>query len=386
MNIAIFASAFHPSLGGVEELCRQLALAYRRRGFDAIVITQRWPRDLPAYEDFEGIPLYRLPFRVPEGDLKAQVSYRLTHSKIVEEMLAILRKHKIELLHVQCVSHNALYARIAQQKLGLPLVLTTQGERTMDATGVFQTSALMNRILREGLENADYITGCSQNTLDDMEHYFGEPFGKRASVVYNGIALADFEGVIPYAHPRPYILGIGRHVPQKGFDVLLEAFQKAELSEYDLILAGDGAERAALESRAKAAGLADRVIFPGRADRVKAVSLFKGCTFFVLPSRMEPQGIVNLEAMAAGKAVIASRTGGVPEIVLENETGLLVPPGEVTPLAHALRTLAEDDTLRQKLGDAGRVRAEHFDWKAIADQYVAVYSQILKSRLRDSTH
>ncbi|MGC8625927.1 MAG: glycosyltransferase, partial [Phycisphaerae bacterium] len=67
MNIAIFASAFYPSLGGVEELCRQLALELMRQGHGVIVLTNRWPRDLPANESIDGITVYRLPFRLPEG-------------------------------------------------------------------------------------------------------------------------------------------------------------------------------------------------------------------------------------------------------------------------------------------------------------------------------
>ena len=375
-SIAIFASAFHPSLGGVEELCRQLAHAYRRLGREAIIITQRWPRDLPSYEDFEGIPLYRLPFRVPEGSLKANVSYRLTHTKIVTEMFAILKKHKVELLHTQCVSHNALYAQIAQRELRLPYVLTTQGERTMDSNQVFEKSELMKRILREGLKSANWITGCSRDTLDDVQQWYGESFADRSSVVYNGISLKDFEGVTPYAHPRPYILGIGRHVPQKGFDVLLRAYKKAGIPDLDLILAGDGTSHAELRSWVQAQGLQNRVFLPGRADRSKTVSLFAGCLFFVLPSRLEPQGIVNLEAMASGKAIIASRTGGVPEIVLENEAGLLVSSGDEEALADAIKRLATDEALRLRLGKKGRVLSEAFDWTAIAENYLEIYRRI----------
>ncbi len=93
------------------------------------------------------------------------------------------------------------------------------------------------------------------------------------------------------------------------------------------------------------------------------MSLFRGCTLFVLPSRQEPQGIVSLEAMACAKPVVASRVGGVPEIVLDGETGLLVPGEDASALSSALETLLADPARAQKLGAAGRERAlSQFTW------------------------
>ena len=135
------------------------------------------------------------------------------------------------------------------------------------------------------------------------------------------------------------------------------------MTSHDLLLAGDGPERAALEQLARDLKLGEKVKFLGRAERPVAVSLFKGCSFFVLPSRLEPQGIVNLEAMACGKAVIASKVGGVPEIVLDGETGLLFPGEDVAALANALTRMADDAALRARMGAAGRARAETLDWK-----------------------
>ena len=377
MNVALFASAFYPGLGGVEELVRQLAHIYPGKGAQPIVITNRWPRTLPAYEEYEGIPLYRIAMRVPEGGIKARVNYALTHPAIQRSLRRILTARKIELLHVQCVSSNGYYALLAKQELSLPLVVTTQGERTMDATGLYRRSAFMNRILRQLLVEADHITACSRHTLDDMEHYFGKPFGERADVIYNGIETRDFLQGEPYAHPRPYVLGIGRMVAQKGFDSLIRAFARADMPGYDLLLAGDGEERPALQAFTTSLGLNTRVHFTGRADRATTVALFKGCAFFALPSRQEPFGIVNLEAMAAGKAIVATRVGGVPEVVQEGSTGLLVPPDDPDALAAALTRLATDSALRCRLAESGRERAQQFTWSAIAEQYLEVYRDAL---------
>ncbi|HEY3997331.1 MAG TPA: glycosyltransferase family 4 protein, partial [Candidatus Xenobia bacterium] len=184
------------------------------------------------------------------------------------------------------------------------------------------------------------------------------------SVIYNGVSLKDFDNVQPHWHPKPYVLGIGRFVLQKGFDTLIKACEP-----HDLILAGAGPEEEALRLIAP-----PNVHFVGRADRARAVSLFKGCAMFVLPSRHEPQGIVTLEAMAAGRPVIATRVGGVPEIV-ENH-GLLVPAGDPVALKEAITTLMNDPDLSARLAAAGRQRAEQFDWNAVTDQYEALYRDV----------
>lgn len=374
MNIAIFASAFYPHVGGVEELCRQLAHAYRRGGMNVIVITNRWPRSLPEFERYEGIPVYRLAMRIPDGSFKAHFNAHLTGSFIRRHMLQILRRHQIDLLHVQCISSNGVYALYARRALGLPLVATAQGERVMDAGNLYQRSVYMNRVLRDLLAEADQITACSRHTLDDLEEYVGQPFGLRGNVIYNAINLTDFDGPAPHSHLQPYILGIGRLVAQKGFDTLIEAFAQAQTPLHDLLIAGDGPERANLETCARRCGVERRVRFLGRCDRPTSVSLFKGCSFFVLPSRYEPFGIVNLEAMAAGRAVIATRVGGVPEIVVPEQTGLLVPPDDPPAMAAAIQRLAVDLELRVRLGQAGQQRSKAFTWDAIAEQYCRVYA------------
>jgi glycogen synthase len=382
MKIAIFASAFYPHIGGVEELVRQLAREYQRRGIPVIVVTNRWPRSLPAREIFEGITVYRLPMRMPEGSLKARMSYTITAPSIRHELSEILRCEAVDILHVQCVGPNGFYALQASEALHLPLVVTAQGERTMDADGIYERSPMLNETLRSLLTKAACITACSFHTLRDLEHYTGTTFGERSAVIPNAIEPADFENAEPFLHPRPYILGIGRMVKQKGFDTLLEAFGRATPAGFDLLLAGDGPERSRLEQLRDQLCLQDRVRFCGAVTRKIAASLFKGCSFFVLPSRQEPFGIVNLEAMICGKAVIASQTGGVPEIIVDGETGLLVPPDDAGALAAAINELASRDDERHRLGENGRKRAQRFTWRRIAGRYIDIYEDVLSAPVK----
>jgi glycosyltransferase involved in cell wall biosynthesis len=136
----------------------------------------------------------------------------------------------------------------------------------------------------------------------------------------------------------------------------------------------------ALKSLGQELKLDGQAHFVGRVDRAGAIALFKGCEWFVLPSRHEPMGIVNLEAMAAGKAVVASRVGGVPELVEDGQNGLLVPPDDPDALALALRRLASDAALSRRLGECGATRARDFDWDAITAQYLEIYRGVLSAQ------
>lgn len=378
MNIAIFASAFYPRVGGVEELCRQLALQLIQKGHRVIILTNRWPRNLPEFEDYQGIPVYRLPFRLPDGSIKAKLSYLLTNRSIRKDTLRIIREFKADILHVQCVSSNGFYAGVASSILGIPLVVTAQGERTMDATQLYQKSRYMNRLLHNLLNQADYITACSGQTLDDLREYHGGFGNTASSVVYNGIDPDEFSNKQPFSHPKPYILGIGRLVKQKGFDLLIKAFHQSGIIDWDLLVAGEGPERQSLESLAIELGVGARVVFMGRAERPKAVSLFKGSSAFVLPSRHEPFGIVNIEAMAAGSPVIATRVGGVPEIITHGVNGYLVNPEDPEALAGAILELYKSEDLRNSLANEGRRRAEAFSWDVVTEQYLDIYKKVAR--------
>ena len=377
LKTAILPSAFYPSLGGVEELVRQLSHEFLRRNRTPIILANRWPRSLPTHEQFEGIPLYRAPFRVPCGSFRARFNYWLTHSMIRRQVIRILRGHTIEMIHVQCVSGATLYALHAKRQLGLPLVVTLQGELTMDADRVFERDAFTREILRTALREADVITGCSAKTLADAEAFAGQTvFGDRARVIFNGASVDDFRLATPYNHPRPYVLALGRLVHQKGFDMLLRAFASARLAGWDLIIAGDGTDRAGLLALAGELGLTQSVRFVGRADRALAASLFMGCEFVAIPSRAdEGLPVVIAEAMAAGKPVSRTRVGGVPEAVLDGETGLLVDRDDVPAMAAALTRMAADAELRARMAGAAAQRSGLFAWPAIADQYEAAYEQ-----------
>lgn len=387
MKVALFASAFYPSLGGVEEVVRNLAHQQRVHGGDPLILTNRWPKSLPAFEKIEGLPVHRYSLRVPESNWRQLAGAWLFGAGTLRRIVRDIRAHGAEVIHVHCVSSNAHYALKAKRILGLPLVVTLHSELTMDASGLFQRSAFAQRLLRAVLHEADAVTACSADTLACAEAFLGQPLRERGSVIHNGVSPEDFARAKPRDHGRPYIAAFGRLVPQKGFDMLLRAFASAGATKavpYDLVLAGDGIERENLVRLARRLGIEHRVRFVGRVDHDEAVRIHAGCAFVVLPSRAaEGCPLVVLEAMAAGKAVIASRIGGVPELVADGETGILVPPEDCERWVYNIVKLSANPDLNARLGRAAQLRANDFTWGAIHGRYQRIYAEAGAARAEE---
>jgi glycogen synthase len=377
-SVAIFASSFAPHVGGVEELSRRLAAEQRRRGLDSIVITNRYPKTLPRDELIDGIPVYRERFRVPEPRPRHLVGWAIGTAATRRGILTTLRAHWTDVLHVHCVSSNGYYALRAARHTGLPLVVTMHGELSMDANGAYQRSAFLRATWRAVLDHADLVTGCSQHVMDEAVRAYGPALLGKARVIPNGVDLDAVRAAEPEKRPRPYVLGIGRLVRQKGFDLLIDGFARiaGDHRDLDLLLAGDGPERDSLVRQAAGSPFAGRIEFAGSVPAPRAFALLRGASAFVLASRHEPQGIVILEAMAAGAPVAAAAVGGVPEIVRDGVNGLLFEGGSAQGLAAKLTLILTD-----RAGAAARAqRAGHdaaaLTWQRIADTYAQVYASV----------
>ena len=182
---------------------------------------------------------------------------------------------------------------------------------------------------------------------------------------------------------RPAVIFVGRITRQKGVPVLLRAAASLAPEAQLVLCAGqpDTADLAAEVTGLVTSLQASRsgvIWIPEMLPRREVIQLLSHATVFACPSLYEPLGIVNLEAMACGTAVVGSRVGGIPEVVADGETGLLVPPDDPAALAAALNALVLDPARAAAMGAAGRKRAAaEFGWDAIAAQTVQLYQDLL---------
>lgn len=203
--------------------------------------------------------------------------------------------------------------------------------------------------------------------------------GARPRVVYPGIPIP------PACHPkgervsRPQVIGTaGRLAPVKGITFLLRAFRllRAEFPEVRLEIAGEGPLREELQAEASALGLQDRVAFLGWRKDLLAV--LQGWDIYVQPSLLEAFGVAALEAMATGLPLVGTAAGGLPELIADGKTGLLVPPRDPEALAEAIRRLLLNPAQARDMGVAGRERAvKYFSVERMVAQIAEIYDDLL---------
>lgn len=268
---------------------------------------------------------------------------------------------------------GGLAARMAK----LPAITTRRMDRKV-------SSGLRTRMIYRSLTQR--VAAISPAVVRALER--GGVPAERVRLIWSSI---DPQTLVP-ARPReelraeleappaaPVVLTLGALVPRKGLDVLLDALAKLPARDPApcLWICGEGEARGKLEKRAAKLGLAPRVRFLGARGDV--ADLLAACDLLAMPSRREGLGVAALEAMAAGRAVVASNVGGLGEAVVDGRTGLLVPPEDVDALAAALERLIGDADFRARCGAEGRKRiGEGFHVDQMVSSYEALYREVLE--------
>jgi glycosyltransferase involved in cell wall biosynthesis len=265
---------------------------------------------------------------------------------------------------------------LASRRSGKPFVFTAHN------LAPAMTGRLAPRLIRATVRAASARIAVSHAVVESFTPLGVDPAD--CTVIPNGVDLKAFDApptrgsVMRSLHlPDDAVLvaAVGRLAPEKGFDRLIGAAHKLlnECPKCRFVLAGEGPEHASLEELAKPLG--DRFHLLGRYEAV--YGLISAADIVVIPSVEEGQGIVALEAMAAGKPVAAARVGGLIETVVHGETGILVQDGAEDGLAEAIKSLAGDAALRQRMGAAGHKRAkELYSLEGMVSKTLAVYSAV----------
>jgi glycogen(starch) synthase len=375
----LITSSYSPHVGGVEEVVRRLGEGLHHHGAQPVIITNRWPKHLPREAVLEGLPVWRPVFRVPEPNWRQLGGWALTSLATELWLHRKAKERRCDLVNVHCVSSNGRYALDLHRRLDVPLIVSVHGELTGDANDVYSRSPQLRRTLRKLLAAASAVTAPTRAALRDVEEFAGSPCDKGV-VIANGVDIELFAKARESAAARKGVVAVGRLVAVKQFDVLIKAFDLAARHRPSAVLriVGDGPERQALESLAKRLPTAARIEFLGVASQAEVAAHMAAADLFVLPSSHEAMGLTILEAMAAGTPVIASRVGGVPEVVDHERTGLLVQSGDVDALAAAIGKLLDDSRLRARLAAHASPHVQAFSWASCVRGYMDVYSTALE--------
>ena len=386
MNVVLSPVSYFPQAGGVASNVRRLALGLQDRGHRVTVVTPRLDRTRAALERLDGVDVHRLPFAFP-----VRLLWQTAHEGLgalirhgprdVRRLLGILVDEKTDVVDVQSLTGpNLPYLLLVSRLRGCRLVASLHGN---EFVGVARSAERTRRLLlRSALRASARVTAVSQHVAAEAARFCPEVAGKIVRIP-TAVRIDEYRCSAPSPLPGPYILSLARLNGLKGHDVLLSALQLVAKSEpaIRLVIAGAGPQWARLHAITLALGLADRVTFLGEVDRARVPGLLAGCRFLALASWSEGIPNVLLEAMAAGKAVVATAVGGIPEVVADPERGRLVRPGDPAHLAETMLDLLRDPARCAAMGEAGRayVRRDH-DVDRIVDQYETVYRAVVEQR------
>jgi glycogen(starch) synthase len=361
-------------IGGMQNHTAELTRALDRRGVVQTVLTTR-PPTAPYFQRLGdharvirvGFPVRR--FRQLYGPQAAIIAPILAaradvvHVHLGEDLAVIpvgtaaARLHRLPLV---LTVHTSLRHTLAVNDLRSAVLKTLGG--SIERWGEHSAEAVL--VITPRLHRLLLSDGVDENSVH---------------VIPPGVNPSLFEG--PFEDPfsgvgKPRVLFIGRLAPQKGVGTLVEAAGLLEDPGAQILLVGDGPERKALERKSERLSVADRLHFVGFFAHERLPAVLAHADLLVLPSLYEELGTVLLEAMQAALPIVASKTGGIPDVIEDGVNGLLVPPGDPEALARAIDRVLADRKLARRLSEGVQERVKDYDWEVLAERVLRIYQDV----------
>jgi len=372
MNIGITC---YPTYGGSGIVATELGLELATRGHEVHFITYSNPIRLDP-----GTP--RIHYHEVEVSNYPLFQYPPYCLALASRMSEVADAYDLDLLHVHYAIPHSIAAMLAKQMLApkrrLPFITTLHGT---DITLVGADPSYLP-ITKFSIEQSDGVTSISE----DLRRHTNEVFGisNEIRVITNFINCdlyrpsPDKAGAAQYApNGEKLLIHVSNFRPVKRvFDCIRILAEARKHEPAHLLMVGDGPDRGPAEHLARELGLSKHVSFLGKQDHVER--LIPLAHVLLMPSEMESFGLVALEAMACGVAPVATRVGGVPEVITHGETGFMEAVGDVEGQAMRVVALLSDPGLHQRITQAGRARAEeNFGTEKIIPQYARYYEEVL---------
>ena len=361
----------YPTYGGSGAVATELGLALARRGHEVHFITYAYPFRLRGYA--ERVYFHEVDTSTGQYPLFEHYPYTLA---LAAKQYEVTLREGLDVLHVHYAIPHATTAYLARQMLtgqrDLRVVTTLHGT---DITLVGQELSFY-AITKFSIEQSTVVTAVSAYLRDETVRAFG--ITREIDVIPNFVNLAEYrpgepgcrEGLAPAGHMVLAHASNFREVKRVRDVVRIFARIRRALPA-TLLMIGDGPDRAEAEQEARELQVAEDVRFLGRIDSL--VDLLQATDLFLLPSQTESFGLAALEAMACGAPVVATRVGGIPEVVQDGITGILEPPGSVEAMARRAVDLLRDPARHRTMSDAAIRRAHDFSAEHVVPRYERIY-------------
>jgi L-malate glycosyltransferase len=365
----------YPTHGGSGVVATELGKELAARGHTIHFISYQLPFRLDRFQanvyyhevDMLGYPLFKYP------------PYTLA---LVNKIAELAEREQLDIIHAHYAIPHSFCAHMAREVLDDSTVRVVTTLHGTDITLVGSDPSF-NRITRFSMEKSDGITAVSNSLRDETYQTFG--LKKSVDVIYNFIntrQMFRLPGTREQVGCPPgecrVLVHLSNFRPVKRVPDVVEIFARVRREmPAKLLLVGDGVQRLEAQAAVDRLGVRDDVLFLGTQDNIRPI--LSAADLFLLPSEKESFGLGALEAMACNVPVVATQTGGLPEVVVHGETGYLAPVGDVDQLAeYALYILSDEGRLRS-MGEAARRRAvDVFDSEQMIPQYEEFYRKILQ--------
>lgn len=366
----------YPTYGGSGVLATELGKALAKEGHYVHFITYKEPARLDTFNP-------RVFYHEVSFENYSLFEYPPYETALASKMVDIVKFEKLDILHVHYAIPHASAAFIAKQILkqeGIDVKVITTLHGT-DITLVGKDPSF-NPVVTFSINQSDGITSVSNSLKEDTYKYF--KITKPIDVIYNFIDFERFHKTYNEELRRQVALDGERIIihasnfrkVKRIQDVILTFNQIVKEIPSKLILIGDGPERHHIEEMSRQLGLCDKVRFFGKLDAVE--TLLSIADLFMMPSETESFGLAALEAMACEVPVVSSNAGGLPEIMIQGETGYLCDVGNIEQYVAACKNILRDDNTLRTFKRKALEQATHFDLNYILPQYINLYKRILK--------
>lgn len=375
MRVLFWTGKFWPEIGGTATFATRLLPVLKQRGYEILVVAAQSSPNQPSQDTFKGIPVKRFPFW-------DQNTYKMIErlSAIKKSVGILKREFSPDLIHLNTLNLSHFFHLETKETHPSPVIATLHGYKDSKELAPQNLSSLEEKVLH----SANWVTGVSHSLMDKFRK-LSPAIIQRSTVIHNGL---DIPPVLPKPLPvdPPILLYLGRLVKEKGIDVALSAFPGilARFPLTRMVIAGDGPERPPLDQQARSLGIRDSVDFLGWVSPDDVSDLINTASMVVVPSRWEePFGFVALEAGLMARPVVATRVGGLQEIIVHSKTGLLVTKEDSQELCHAINSLLDNHEMAEQIGQAARCwTIEKFSLRRCVDAYDSLYQKIGNESVR----
>ena len=379
LNICILSVDFLPNVGGIAAHVYELARALRALGNDITIVTFRDSLFAPGEETIDGLHVVRV--YLPRNTVLLYPAFALFEYFSVRR---IIRRKKIDLLHSHYVFPDGFVSRLQP---GVPGIATEHTSGFLDRL----ERGRMLGLYRWVYSRMDQIITPSDE-LAGAVGSLGVP-RQKITFVSNGVDTDKFSPEVPprdlrqqyaLAPDTRIVLCPRRLEPKNGVKYLVEAvpavLRQCPEARFFVVGGSYPDQLALLRKRARELGIEDQIIFAGSVPNAEMPSWYTAADVVVLPSLKEATSIAGLEAMACGRPLVGTNVGGIPHLVTDGKTGLLVEPRDPDGLAGALARLLTDDAARREMGVAARKKAvDRFSWARIAGTVEGIYTRTLEN-------